>query len=243
MLEHCARGKGSDSVRNQYCTNASTDFHQLIQDDTGLDRKKAKCLNCGMCYGQGLALTAASMGVSEEEAQEFRDTYFERSPYVQATSKECMHRAQSRGWIRTILGRRARFNTWEPSDFDVSRELGTFDTKEECIKATARYLEIDNPSPRLVKRARTYKALNSLLQGSAADMMKKAMVDIWESGVCDTLGAPLISVHDELDWSVPDTHEGEEAIKESAILMQNAIKLRVPLAVDTEKGGDWGHVE
>ena len=372
FLAHYAIGKGSDEVRRKYCTDPTTDFHKLVQDDTGMDRKKAKCLNFGMCieegqlvltdqglvpieqvtleqklwdgvewvshdgaiekgikytvdycglratynhkvwsdkgikmplfeavmndiplakcgdglknlpafnascppskegtvklrpvydilnagprhrftcydilvsncYGQGLALTAESMGVSESEAAAFRDTYFERSPYVRATSSECMHRAQARGWIKTILGRRARFNMWEPRDFDLSKELGSFRSKEECMKVTAMHLGSDIPSSRLVKRARTYKALNSLLQGSAADLMKKSMVDIWESGVCDVLGAPLLTIHDELDWSVPQTPEGREAIKEAGRLMCNALALRVPVKIDHEAGPDWGH--
>jgi len=70
--------------------------------------------------------------------------------------------------------------------------------------------------------------------------MKKAMLDIWESGVCDVLGPPLLTIHDELDWSVPDTKEGREAFSESIRIMENAIKFKVPIVVEAELKADWG---
>ncbi len=196
------------------------------------------------CYGQGVAKTAESLGVSTEEAIEYRDLYFSRSPYVKATFDLAANRAQQRGFIRTILGRRARFPFWEPADYELANKLGiVFTSRAECAIVVAKELGLDFPVASLVKRARAYKALNSLLQGSAADMIKKAMVDIWESGVCDVLGPPLITVHDELDFSKPRTPEGDEAIREVKHLMENAIKLKVPVITDLEIGPNWGHVE
>jgi len=89
----------------------------------------------------------------------------------------------------------------------------------------------------------THKALNALCQGSAADIMKKSMVDIWKSGICDVLGAPLLTVHDELNFSVPKTKIGVEAVTEARRLMETTVKLKVPITCDCESGPDWGHVE
>jgi DNA polymerase-1 len=89
------------------------------------------------------------------------------------------------------------------------------------------------------KRAFTHKALNARIQGSAADVMKKAMVDIYESGVCDVLGVPQLTVHDELCGSLPRTKEGKEAYEEMKRLMEGTVKLSVPLTVDGKIGANW----
>ena len=101
----------------------------------------------------------------------------------------------------------------------------------------------------LLKRRRRFpngvsvhKALNALLQGSAADIMKKAMVDISKSGVEDVLGAPLLTVHDELDFSAPRTKLGKEAILEVKNMMINTFPLSVPLLVDVERGTNWANI-
>jgi DNA polymerase I-like protein with 3'-5' exonuclease and polymerase domains len=83
-----------------------------------------------------------------------------------------------------------------------------------------------------IKRAGTYKALNRLIQGSAADQTKKAMVDVFEK-----LGIiPHIQVHDELDCSVKDENEGKK-VKE---VMETCVELEVPSKVDINIGESWG---
>lgn len=89
----------------------------------------------------------------------------------------------------------------------------------------------------------THKALNALLQGGNADIMKKAMVMIWKSGVCDVLGAPLLTVHDELDWSVPKTAIAEEAMREVHHIMETCVTIKVPIIAAREEGVDWGHLK
>ena len=83
-----------------------------------------------------------------------------------------------------------------------------------------------------IKRAFTYKALNKLIQGSAADMTKKAMVDLYKEGII-----PHIQVHDELDISV---NNNEDKIKE---IMESAVDLEVPNKVDYESGPNWGQIK
>jgi DNA polymerase I-like protein with 3'-5' exonuclease and polymerase domains len=88
--------------------------------------------------------------------------------------------------------------------------------------------------------APTYAALNARIQGSAADIMKDAMVKVGESGVCDVVGAPLLTVHDELDLSSPDTAAGREAVAEIKHIMEHAATLSLPLKVDAGSGSSWG---
>jgi DNA polymerase I-like protein with 3'-5' exonuclease and polymerase domains len=85
-----------------------------------------------------------------------------------------------------------------------------------------------------IKRAYTYKALNRLIQGSAADMTKKAMIDLHKQGII-----PHIQVHDELDISVKDNEDVRNIIK----IMENAVSLEVPNKVDYEFGPNWGIIK
>jgi len=82
-----------------------------------------------------------------------------------------------------------------------------------------------------IKRAFVYKALNKLIQGSAADMTKKAMLDCYNASY-----KPLLQVHDELVFSVSDKREVEGIVK----IMEAAVELEVPNKVDAELGKNWG---
>ena len=85
-----------------------------------------------------------------------------------------------------------------------------------------------------IKRAYTYKALNKLIQGSAADMTKKAMINLYKQGII-----PHIQVHDELDISVKD----DKQVKQIIEIMESAVKLEVPNKVDYESGENWGKIQ
>ena len=84
-----------------------------------------------------------------------------------------------------------------------------------------------------IKRAYTYKALNKLIQGSAADMTKKAMLDLYKEGII-----PHIQVHDELDISVKDDKEAKQIVQ----IMEATVDLEVPNKVDYESGYNWGDI-
>ncbi len=248
LLAHFARGTGANDVREKYVLDPKTDFHQMVSEMSGLERKPAKILNFGMIYGQGVATTAATMGCTVYEAERFREQYFEKAPFVKHTFDWVARVAGQRGYLRSIGGRLHRFVHWEPrdwglrDDFKLTTDRDGLEARIRELQAKAREAGTKVPGGGTV-RAKTHKALNSLLQGSAADIMKIAMVDVWESGVCDVLGAPVLTVHDELDWSVPDTQEGREAIRESQHIMENCVKLDVPLLVDTEWGSNWANVK
>ena len=129
-----------------------------------------------------------------------------------------MARAQDRGKVRTLLGRLCRFHLWEPNQFGIHKPL-THDAA----------LAEHGPG---IRRAYTYKALNRLIQGSAADMTKKAMIELHKEGI-----TPHIQVHDELDISVSDN---ADKIKQ---IMESAVELEVPNKVDYESGPNWGTIK
>jgi DNA polymerase I-like protein with 3'-5' exonuclease and polymerase domains len=139
-------------------------------------------------------------------------------PFMQGMLEAVMNRASSKGVIRTLLGRKCRFDLWEPKQWGVHKALPINQAKVEYGDA--------------IKRAGTYKALNRLIQGSAADQTKKAMVDVYK----ELKIIPLIQVHDELDCSVAS----EEQAKKVKDIMENSIELEVPSKVDIDLGDNWG---
>ena len=235
-LTHYAVGPGSDDARRQYQEDPTTDFHDMchrmaMEVDARMkehNRKRIKNVNFGVTYGAGDAKTAQTLGMALHDAQAFLEAYDAALPFVKRTYREAESLAQNRGYIKTILGRRQRFDLWAPR-----RGYAIPYTYERAVKEYGQS----------VVRQGCYKALNRLLQGGAADIMKKAMVMIWRSGVCKVLGPPLLTVHDELDWSKPRTPEGETAIKEVLHIMETAVKMKVPLYVDRASGLNWGECD
>lgn len=246
LLVHYAQGPRAEETRQRYRSDPTTDFHRYVADISGIDRKPAKNINFGLVYGMGEKAMAANMGRALDEIKPIFNQYHEEFPFVKYTYDVVSKRATSRGYVHTLLGRRRRFNYWEPRDWNLAREVNAT-SHEEAMKLWGPESDDENRkrkdgsiAPVGIRRAGGHKGLNALLQGGAADIMKKAMVDIWESGICDVLGAPLLTVHDELNWSVPKTKEGEEAHGVALEIMENCVDLRVPLKVTSGKGNDWG---
>jgi DNA polymerase I-like protein with 3'-5' exonuclease and polymerase domains len=249
ILAHYARGHGASDIRRAFINDAKLDYHQWCADVAGISRKQAKTINFGLIYGMGAAKLAPSLGITIEESIKFIKMYQRKLPFLQSTTEKAMRVAAGRGYVRTILGRRRRFDMWEPRDWKLARADGSFRGKDkdevrEKLRSHIQGLREQGLQgkdlPRLgVQRAGTYKAFNAVDQGSAADIMKKAMVDIYESGITDELKTH-ITVHDELDLSIPKTPSGEEAFKEMQRLMENTIPLKVPTPVDSETGPNWG---
>jgi DNA polymerase I-like protein with 3'-5' exonuclease and polymerase domains len=199
--------------------DGDADFHTIVADMAEIPRSQAKTINLGLFYGMGKNKLQAELGVSKEDAEDLFRTYHDKVPFVKMLMESVMRRAQDKGRVRTHLGRRCRFNLWEPRHFGVHKAL----PKEEAER---------EHGPNMIKRAFTYKALNKLIQGSAADMTKKAMVDLYKEGII-----PHIQVHDELDISVDGN---ADKIKE---IMESAVELEVPNKVDYESGPNWGNIK
>ena len=210
---------GVGEVLDAYNDEPDTDFHRIVADMANIPRSQAKTINLGLFYGMGKNKLQAELGVSKEDAEDLFRTYHDKVPFVKMLMESVMRRAQDKGRVRTHLGRRCRFNLWEPRHFGVHKAL----PKEEAER---------EHGPNMIKRAFTYKALNKLIQGSAADMTKKAMVDLYKEGII-----PHIQVHDELDISVDGN---ADKIKE---IMESAVELEVPNKVDYESGPNWGTIK
>jgi DNA polymerase I-like protein with 3'-5' exonuclease and polymerase domains len=206
-------------VVDAYENDSSTDFHQTVADMAKIPRSQAKTINLGLFYGMGKAKLQAELGVSKDKAAELFDQYHAKVPFVKQLMNAASNRAQERGQIRTLLGRLCRFHLWEPNMFGMHKALPHEDALRE-----------HGPG---IKRAYTYKALNKLIQGSAADMTKRAMLELYKEGII-----PHIQIHDELDLSV----ESEEHAKKIIEIMENAVSLEVSNKVDYEKGKTWGDI-
>ena len=200
--------------------DGDADFHQVVADMAGIKRKQAKNINLGLFYSMGVKKLSDSLGLTLDEGKELFGRYHERVPFVKALSERAIRRASDQGSIRTLLGRRCRFDKWEPAQFG---------TRKIMDHKTA-YAEHGNA----IKRAFTHKAMNRLIQGSAADMTKKAMQLLYAEGII-----PHIQVHDELDFSI-ESHEQAIRIKE---IMEHCVELSVPVKVDVDLGPNWGEAK
>lgn len=247
IFAHYAIGEGSDQFRDEYIQNPRIDYHQWCANKTNKPRRKAKDINFGLIYGMGLIKLAKQLGLPYIEAEKFLQEYNEKIPFMRTTLQAASNVALSKGYVKTILNRRRRFITWAPVDYYLAKELGDIEDKSLMIKQVNKKIKeaLDKtkiPPRSGVQRAYTYKALNAVIQGSAADLMKKAMVDCYEAGLYDILFLHL-TVHDELDVSVPKTKEGKEAFEEMIHIMETAIKFKVPIIVDHTLIKNWGEVK
>lgn len=204
--------------------NPSTDFYKYIAEVAEVVRKDAKTIYLGRSYGMGKAKLANDLGRSIDAAAQILKKFDERNPYVKELADACMRQVEKRGYIRTMGGRVCHFDHWIPSDVKWE-ERNNYKPIRGYERAAAAY-----PNHRL-GRAFTHKSLNRLIQGSAGDMTKMAMVKNFEE-----LGAvPLLQVHDELDYSVPD-REFAEKLK---VGMETCVQLQVPIVAELEYGDHW----
>jgi DNA polymerase I-like protein with 3'-5' exonuclease and polymerase domains len=206
-----------------YNTNPDTDFHQMVADMAGIRRKAAKTIGLGLMYGMGVAKLANQLDLTHDEAKDLIDTFHKKVPFLKGTVNAVMRRIDhpaSGGAIRTLLGRKCRFPLWEPMQWGVNKALPY---EQAVIEYGSR-----------VKRSGTYKGLNRLIQGSAADQTKMAMVALHEAG--ERL---LLQVHDEIVLSVEDRGQAERA----AEIMANCVKMEIPNRVDVEIGPNWGEAK
>jgi len=206
-------------VVDAYENDSSTDFHKTVAEMAKIPRSQAKVINLGLFYGMGKAKLQAELGVSKDKAAELFDQYHAKVPFVKQLMNSASNRAQERGQIRTLLGRLCRFHLWEPNQFGMHKAM----LHEDALRE-------HGPG---IRRAYTYKALNKLIQGSAADMTKKAMLELYKEGIL-----AHIQIHDELDLSVESDTQAKKIIE----IMENAVSLEVPNKVDYETGKTWGDI-
>ena len=215
--------EGAEKIVKAYNENKDTDFHTIMADIGNIPRKSAKTINLGLFYGMGVGKLSDQLGIAPEEGRELIKQYNERVPFVRQLADAVSDHAQKKGAVKTFLGRRCRFELWEPKAFGSYRAYPFDKAKEEYGEYTP------------LKRSGTYKALNRLIQGSAADQTKKAMVDLYKEGII-----PMIQIHDELAISF----NGDKEMKEKIVnVMENSIEMSVPSKVDVAIGNNWGEAK
>lgn len=215
---YMTKQQGAEEVVEKYNNDPDTDFHQTVADMAGITRKQAKAINLGLAYGMGVTKLSEELGMTPEEGKALFAEYHEKVPFMRGLSSRCSQVASRQGRIRTLLGRKCRFDKWEPSQFGSRKFYQSYDEAHKVHGGA-------------IRRAFTYKAMNRLIQGSAADMTKEAMRQLWAEGYL-----PHLQIHDELDFSI-ENEEQEKRIKE---IMETCVELSVPILVDVETGPSWG---
>lgn len=235
LLAHHAIGQGAEELRATYLANPDVDYHKVVQalilELTGIDMKRdaVKTINFGLIYGMGQPELAKRLLLDRSGASSLFSSYHRAAPFVKATMDAASAEASALGHVTTLLGRKSDFNLWAPRNtYGVpGLPYGT---------AVLEY----GPN---VERSFTHKALNRKLQGGAADVMKKAMVDAYEAGLFadDACGIPILTVHDELDFE--DYGDPDAACwKELEHITENCVSLKIPLRIDAKAGPNWKDV-
>lgn len=220
---------GAKAAAQKYRDDPNQDNHQMMADMSGLKRKPAKALYLGKCYRMAGEKFARSLGLptvqkvhtfgerkgqkyeaAGPEAQAILDAFKKGVPYVDELADIAEQQGLRKGYIKTLLGRHCHF----PKEMKDSPTGGP-------KVWTGNYLD-------------GYKALNKLIQGSAADQTKAALADAYEAGI--KLG---IQVHDELDMTIYNRREA----KDLAEIMCECAPLNVPTVVDIEIGDSWGEIK
>ncbi len=209
-----------ETIVDEY-NSGDVDLHQMVADLAGISRKEAKVVNLGIMYGMGVGKLSNQLDITKEEAKELLNSHQSSVPFVKQLATMASQRAEEHGQIRTILGRKCRFHLWEPRTFGYNKPLPLEEAKKQYGNVGA------------LKRAFTYKALNKLIQGSAADQTKKAMADCYAQGF-----KPLLTVHDELCFSIENQEQADQIVE----IMETGLPLNVPSKVDAELGDNWGEV-
>jgi len=227
------------------------DFHQIVADMAKIPRKQAKTINLGLFYGMGKIKLQKELNLDPQKARTLFNTYHAKVPFVRQLSQDLSEFAGNEGLLFTLGDRFCRFDKWESRDKEWNPETNRFTevtlypTEEEAIdgyklEQMTKYDKLTDPKnehfEKHYTRAFTYKALNRLVQGSAADMTKKAMVDLYGKGI-----VPHIQIHDELCVSIPTKDQETRTMVQET--MEQAMKLEINNKVDCEHGPNWGSIK
>ena len=216
------------------------DFHQLVADMAGVERSHAKTINLGIMYGMGIGKLAQTLGdIPFKEAKTLRNEYDEKVPFIRGLASSVMDIASKRAEIRTLLGRKCRFPMRELKGYskEYKKPIHADKLEERWVDVLNTPIEERDKNwasmnPERYQVAFVYKALNRLIQASAADQTKQAMKDCMDRGHW-----PMLTVHDELCFSI----ESDEQVTEIKKVMETcAPGLTIPSKVDVGLGENWG---
>jgi DNA polymerase I-like protein with 3'-5' exonuclease and polymerase domains len=194
-------------------------LYNLIQDATGVSYKDSKTILLGISYGMGKNKLSDFLGITLENTEKVLDDLNKALPFLSMINRDVKAKAGARGYIKTLLGRKARFNWWMPRNEYGAKPVKGFEAATRAYPSTT------------LTRAFTQKALNRLIQGGSADQAKKAMVDMKKAGLI-----PCLPVHDEINRSNCLNEKEANLQKE---IMEQTIQLRIPSVVDLDLGRSW----
>ena len=201
LLVHYAKKHGLEGAETLIkFFHEGKDFHQVTAEMAQISRKEAKTIGLGLMYGMGIGKLADSLDISPDQAKALKKKYNDNVQFLNNIIVRATRYTEQNGYINTLLGRRCRFDLWENKDFHDKRMMSY-----ENAKKTWQWNEM--------KRAGTYRALNRLIQGSAADQTKQAMVNLWK----DVGVIPMIQIHDELNVSVTDETQVKEIKRDNGV--------------------------
>jgi DNA polymerase-1 len=181
-------------------------------------RRKAKAVNFGIIYGQSSFGLAKALGISQEEAATFIDNYFARYSGVGRFFATTLADCNRQGYVTTMLGRRRAI---------------------QGVRRPEAQLAGREPWSRRPLNLPERTAVNTVIQGSAADLIKLAMIAIARRLREEKYQSKMIlQIHDELVFDVPSA-ELKEMTKLVTHEMQSVLQLRVPLKVDAKSGNNW----
>jgi DNA polymerase I len=203
-------------------TTASQLFDVSYDAVTKEQRNIAKTINFGIIYGMGSFGMSQGLRIPVEEAKLFIDTFYATYPKIKTFFDKYISQGKIDGFVETILGRRRYvFEDQSPSFAKASGGQGKF---------------IDNNMRRVL--------LNYPIQGSAAEFMKKAMIEIHEKVVTkDPEVRLLLQIHDDLVFEMPDNQKKiDEVVDKVKEIMCNVYPLSVPVEVDVKRGNSWGEM-
>lgn len=232
FMAHFAVGPGADELRAIFAANPEADYHNVmvdtIKEASGyvIERKPAKTINFGLLYGMMLNALARKLAMTPEEAKPILEAYHKGAPFIGATMKHYEELCSSQGYVETIMGRKTWFDKYLPK----RNGFGMMPLPYEQARAEW------GPN---IKLADTHKAINRVLQGSSADQMKAGMLKGYEDGYFDEIGVPRLTVHDELNFSIPDTNSARAGFKDFVRVMETVLPLRVPVLTDSAIGMNW----
>lgn len=226
-------------IADMYRENPAISSHDIvaggIEGDLQYKQKRdlAKIINLGKGYEMGMNKLIKNLvagGVPPEQAQQIMDDFDRNFPHVSLASKSAQGAAVQNGYVRTYYGRKLNFNQWEP----IYKKK---DSKGRDIYEPARtwedahnFWELGQRRP--IMRAFTYRAFNRVIQGSAADQTKAAMVSLWyDHGIL-----PYLQVHDEL---VDATITSIDTVRTYKEVMENVMPLTIPSLTEVKVGKDW----
>lgn len=242
---------GLDRVEEAVATfnaNPRTDNHQMVADMVGIARRPAKTINLGLSYGMGALKLAKKLGLPTEidergkevagkEAKDLMKLFNQKLPYLKGFMNCAAQRAQNVGAVTTLLGRHSRYNLWTAKNWAKSQHLG-MRVKEDIERDIEQLGEKSDWYGVPLVRAKTFSAMNHIVQGSSADQTKLAMLTVYENKIV----LPYTQIHDALDCPIDKTRVHAH-VKEIHDAMVHAMELVVPTVVDVELGETWGSVQ